>query len=131
MNLIIISLLLAISLGFNIQTTNIAKSSGSLQIANYTGESITSSMVSFYVKTINDAYFYHGTNYSSSTDFIQSRLESTYSAFFDVIIMPENVTIEVNWIIYSTLGSSTVSWYGVNTAKPNWVYIINLVGLKN
>ena len=39
--------------------------------------------------------------------------------------MTENVT--ASWSLYSIGGSSSVIWTNVNTAKPNWVYIINIL----
>ena len=55
--------------------------------------------------------------------YIQNRLEGSYSCFFDVIILKENVT--TNFYLYSAGGTSNVAWTFVNTAKPNWSYIIN------
>ena len=92
-------------------------------MANYTGSSITPSMVAYYIKTINEAYTYFNTDYSNNTAYIVSRLEGAYTGYFDVIIITENVTVST--LLYSINGTSTVSWSNVNTAKPNWAYIIN------
>ena len=94
-------------------------------MANYTGTSITPSMVEFYIKTINDGHYY-SRYYSDETAYIVNRLEGAYDGYFDAIIITENVTISA--LLYSTNGTSTVCWSNVNTAKPNWVYIINVKG---
>jgi len=95
-------------------------------MGNYTGSSITPSMVAYYIKTINDAFIYFNTDYSNNTAYIVNRLEGAYTAFFDVIIMTENVTGD--FLVYSANSTSTVCWSNVNTAKPSWVYIINAKG---
>jgi hypothetical protein len=87
-------------------------------------------MVSFYIQTINEAYTYYKTDHSSSTQYIQSRLESSYSGYyFDVIIMTENET--GGSYLYPSGGSSVVCWSGVNVAQRNWAYIINRGSQQN
>ena len=72
MKLFIICSLLAIVFGFKIESIQIDSSSGNLQMTqysgnlqmnNYTGTSITSSMVAFYIRTINEADTYFNTDY--------------------------------------------------------------------
>jgi hypothetical protein len=100
-----------------------------LQFSNYTGSSITPSMVSFYIKTINEAYTYYRNDFANNTNYIQTKLEGSYGSWFDVVIITTNVT--GSWVLYSTGGSSTITWSGVNTAQPNWVYVINALPLLN
>ena len=63
-----------------------------LQMPNYTGPSIIPSIVSFYIKTINEAFTYHRNDFSNSTNYIQNRLAGSYSGYFEVIILNHNVT---------------------------------------
>ena len=56
-------------------------------MANYTGKDMTSSMIAFYVQTINEAYTYYNTDLEKSTEYIINRLEGTYSGYFSVFIM--------------------------------------------
>jgi hypothetical protein len=114
---------------FQITEINRPLSVQNLQFSNYTGLSITPTMVSYYVKTINEAYTYFRNDFSSNTNYIQNRLEGSYSSYFDVIIMTHNVT--GSWLVYSIGGSSSVTWSGVNTAQPSWVYFINAVNVFN
>jgi hypothetical protein len=90
---------------------------------NFTGASITPPMVSYYIKTINEAFTFYVEDIENGSSYIQQKLEGAYTAYFDIIILKENVTTD--YYLYSIGGSSTVAWTSVNTARPNWTYIIN------
>ena len=44
-------------------------------------------MVSYFIKTINEAFTYYQEDLQSNTLYIQNRLEGSYSGYFDVIIL--------------------------------------------
>lgn len=63
-----------------------------MKLYNYTGESITPAMVSFYIKTLNDAYGLYRDNLTANAFYIQNKLEGAYTGKFEVLIFGENST---------------------------------------
>jgi hypothetical protein len=58
-----------------------------LKLANYTGSLITPSMITFYIKTINDAFTFYQEDLPNNTLYIQNKLEGAYAGYVDVIIL--------------------------------------------
>lgn len=57
-------------------------------ISNYTGSGITSDMVSTFITFINDIYEFWGDNPFNNADFLQNKLQGTYTGKFQVLIFP-------------------------------------------
>jgi len=101
-------------------------SQNNLQISNYTGSSITPDMVSTFIKFINEIYEFQGDNPFDNADYLQLKLQGTYTAKFQVLVFPQNTTADLR--VYTTLnGTAYVTWTNVNTYKPLWTYIIILI----
>ena len=96
-----ISLIMAVALTMNvisaqentieriIEPKNIlAKSVNNLKISNYTGSGITPEMVSTFIKFINNIYEFQGDNPFDNADYLQNKLQGTYTGKFQVLIYP-------------------------------------------
>jgi hypothetical protein len=66
----------------------LAKSVSNLKISNYTGSGITPDMVSTFIKFINDIYEFQGDNPFDNADYLQNKLQGTYTGKFQVLIYP-------------------------------------------
>ncbi len=66
----------------------LAKSVNNLKISNYTGSGITPDMVSNFIKFINDIYEFQGDNPFDNADYLQNKLQGTYTGKFQVLIYP-------------------------------------------
>ncbi len=90
-----ISLIMAVALAINIISVQddtiqrliepkniLAKSVNNLKISNYTGSGITPEMVSTFIKFINDIYEFQGDNPFDNADYLQIKLQGTYTGKF-------------------------------------------------
>ena len=98
---VIIALIMAVALAINIINVQentierliepksiLAKSVSNLKISNYTGSGITPDMVSTFIKFINDIYEFQGDNPFDNADYLQNKLQGTYTGKFQVLIYP-------------------------------------------
>ena len=98
---VIIALIMAVALAINIINVQentierliepksiLAKSVSNLKISNYTGSGITPEMVSTFIKFINDIYEFQGDNPFDNADYLQNKLQGTYTGKFQVLIYP-------------------------------------------
>ena len=96
-----ISLIMAVALTMNVinvqentierlieRKSILAKSLNNLKISNYTGSGITVDMVSTFIKFINDIYEFQGDNPFDNADYLQNKLQGTYTGKFQVLIYP-------------------------------------------
>lgn len=83
-------------------------------------------MVSTFVKFINEIYKSQGDSPFDNADYLQLKLQGTYSAKFQVLVFPQNSTADLK--VYTTLdGTAYVTWTKVNTKQPLWTYIIIII----